>query len=132
MAEAAASLRSQAQLLGGQSVGVVSKAGDRHGRHQDAADAGHGHQRGEHPAGVGLDSGRQGRRLPLMNLKPGRRSFLTASLKERSAVGAWPISPHLLGAALQNLQARLGLQEVLPCRYKPETGFRCEQEEDSE
>lgn len=67
MAEAAA-LWSQAQLLRRQPAGVVTEAGDGHGRHQDATNAGHGHERGKHPAGAWLDSGRQGQWLPLINL----------------------------------------------------------------
>lgn len=67
VAEAAA-LRSQAQLLGRQPVGVVAQAGHGHGRHQDAADARHGHQRAEGPAGAGLHRGGQGEGLPFMPL----------------------------------------------------------------
>lgn len=64
----AASFWSQTQLLCRQSVCMVAQAGDGHGRHQDAADAGHGHQHCKHPAGAGLDSGRQGQRLPIILL----------------------------------------------------------------
>lgn len=64
----AASLWSQTQLFCCQPVGVVTQAGDGHGRHQDATDAGHGHQCGEHQAGARLDWGRQGQRLPIIPL----------------------------------------------------------------
>lgn len=67
VAEAAA-LWSQAQLLGCQPVGVVTQAGHSHGRHQDAADARHGHQGAEGPAGAGLHRGGQGEGLTIMIL----------------------------------------------------------------
>lgn len=56
----AAALWAQAKLLCCQPVSVLTKAGYGHGRHQDSADAGHGHEHGKHPAGARLDSGGQG------------------------------------------------------------------------
>ncbi|KAF3857042.1 hypothetical protein F7725_008901 [Dissostichus mawsoni] len=54
----------QAQLPGCQAVGVIPQAGDRHGRHKDAADDRHGNQRGEHPAGGGRGLTRVARGKP--------------------------------------------------------------------